>query len=288
MGARLSRRGHRPGFPFDRPSLDLYDRCLQLAWATRAFLREPPADLKVTKSLERLHHLLRPVECDVPPFASVGTALTLRANLFTELRDALRLKVDDAKPACEGEPEATKLQDIRTAVATLDASLRARRPARGPAKDTRHAIDLIVSHLDRHGPHLWGHAITIPVKGGTRVRLVDRTNNILESFFHALKHGERRRSGRKILTQDFERLPPAAALAVNLTHADYVQIVCGSLDRLPAAFAKLDAANRSRSVTATARPPTVQVETASLSTADRRLIRTAAMGHRIMAAAQSL
>ena len=58
-----------------------------------------------------------------------------------------------------------------------------------------------------------------------------RTNNELESLFHAMKHGERRRSGRKILTQDFEALPPAAALAQNLRHADYVHLVCGSLDR---------------------------------------------------------
>ena len=68
-----------------------------------------------------------------------------------------------------------------------------------------------------------------------------RTNNRLESLFHTIKHGERRRSGRKILTQDFEILPPAAALATNLHHADYVSLVCGSLDRLPEAFAALDA-----------------------------------------------
>jgi hypothetical protein len=159
----------------------------------------------------------------------------------------------------------------------------------GPPTDTRQAIDVVLSHLDRHGPHLWGHAITIPVEGGSRVRVVDRTNDCLESFFHGMKHGERRRSGRKILTHDFERLPPAAALAVNLTHADYVEIVCrGSLERLPAAFAALDASHRSRSVAARATPPTVHAETASLSTADRRLIRRPAMTERILAAAQTM
>ena len=172
-------------------------------------------------------------------------------------------------------------------MATLEASLRTRRPARGLDTDLRQAIDVILSHLDRHGPHLWGHAILITVDDETRIRLVDRPNDCLESFFHGMKHGERRRSGRKILTQDFERLPPAAALAVNLTHPDYVEIVCGGpLTRLPAAFAALDAGNRSRSLAAAPPPPT-QVETASLSAADRRLIRMAAMGQRIMAAAQT-
>ena len=175
----------------------------------------------------------------------------------------------------------------RTAVATLEASLRTRRPPRGPGTDLRQAIDVILSHLDRHGPHLWGHAIPVPVGHEPRLRIVDRTNDCLESFFHGMKHGERRRSGRKILTQDFERLPPAAALAVNLTHPDYVEIVCGgSLDRLPTAFAALDPGNRSRSIAAVP-PPPLLVETASLSAADRRLIRMAAMGQRIMAAAQT-
>src|SRR5256884_1775609 len=96
-------------------------------------------------------------------------------------------------------------------------------------------------HLDRHGPYLWGHALRLPRRVGGGIRLVARTNNGLESLFHTIKHGERRRSGRKILTQDFEILPPAAALATNLHHADYVSLLCGSLDRLPEAFAALDA-----------------------------------------------
>jgi len=283
--------GTDQGFPFDVPYLALYDRCLQVESAVAAFLREPPADRQVKRSLERLQQILRPVECDVPPFLSVSTALTRRLDLFTELRDALRLNATDRKTGVQTEAEQKRasLHDIQRAVTALEASLRARRPARGPAKETRQAIDLLLSHLDRHGAHLWGHVITIPAPGGTSIRLVDRTNDCLESYFHGLKHGERRRSGRKILTQDFERLPPAAALAVNLTHADYVEIICrGSLDRLPAAFAALDAGNRTRSVAARATPPIMRVETASLSAADRRIIRTTAMGDRIVAAAQTI
>ena len=104
-----------------------------------------------------------------------------------------------------------------------------------------------------------------------------------------MKHGERRRSGRKILTQDFEQLPPAAALAKNLTHPDYVKIICGTLDSLPRAFAKLDQENRGRSLGATsARPASISdIECASLNSADRRLVRTEGMDHRIMTAALS-
>src|SRR5438046_3117395 len=108
---------------------------------------------------------------------------------------------------------------------------------------------------------------------GGGIRLVARTNNGLESLFHTIKHGERRRSGRKILTQEFEILPPAAALATNLHHADYVSLLCGSLDRLPEAFAALDAPHRSRSIAVGAKQSSTTVETASLSTIDKRFVR---------------
>ena len=59
-------------------------------------------------------------------------------------------------------------------------------------------------------------------------------------------NSERRRSGRKKLTQDLENLPPGAPLAFNLRDPDYVDLLCGTLERLPAAFAALDADARTR------------------------------------------
>ena len=257
--------GRGLGFPFDLAWLDLSARCLHLLAALRTFLRTPPADAQVLKALETLERMLRPLEKDQPPFLLLLEALSKRADLFHRLRAVLRLE--------EKNPTAKKLHQIRAALQGLKASLRRKRPERGRAKDTREAIDLILEHLDRHGPYLWGHALRLPRRVGGGIRLVARTNNGLESLFHTIKHGERRRSGRKILTQDFEILPPAAALATNLHHADYVSLLCGSLDRLPEAFAALDAPHRSRSIAVGAKQSSTTVETASLSTIDKRFVR---------------
>src|SRR5207247_10907256 len=124
---------------------------------------------------------------------------------FHRLRAGRRLE--------EKNPTAKKLDQIRAALQGLKASLRRKRPERGRAKDTREAIDLILEHLDRHGPYLWGHALRLPRRVGGGIRLVARTNNGLESLFHTLKHRARSRSDHKILTQYFELLPPTAALA---------------------------------------------------------------------------
>jgi len=280
-------------FPFDRPYLDLYDRCLQARRAVDAFLRTPPEDKEVRRALKRLARILQPVPSQAP-FTKAARTLRRRAELLDELRTALRLYPSDngVKEQTSGTCEQ-EMRDIRAAVEQLTLSLIKRRPHRGPAQDTRQAVDLILAHLDRHGDSLWGHAIALPAKAGDGVRLVPRTNNLLEGFNRALKQGERRRSGRKILSNDFEHLQPEAALARNLLCSDYVEILCGSLERLPRAFARLDAERRRRLLTVDkssaldSRSDTPDIAVASLPKADRRLVRSEAMGNRVLAAARS-
>ncbi|MFM1935935.1 MAG: hypothetical protein RI990_894 [Planctomycetota bacterium] len=290
------------GLPFDRPYLDLYDRCSEARRAADAFLRRPPEDQRVHRSLRHIRDILDPIVSEVP-FSQVARTLRWRAGLFDELRDALRL-VPKAKgrnpptraPAETTPPEQVRaaLCDIRKAVEAFTADLRQRRPARGPAQDQRQAIDVILKHLHDHGPTLWGHVIALPETAGGGIRVVDRTNCRLESLNGDIKHGERRRSGRKKLTQDLENLPPGAPLAFNLHDPDYVDLLCASLERLPVAFAALDADTRSRTLDglrietmpALFDSPTA-TETASLPKRDRDLLRSKALRRRINDAANS-
>ena len=46
--------------------------------------------------------------------------------------------------------------------------------------------------------------------------------------------------GRANLGRDLEDQPAQAVLASNLLHSDYVRVLCGSLEHLPAAFAEFD------------------------------------------------
>jgi len=288
------------GFPFDRPYLDFYDRCITVHRAMNRFLTDKAEDRQVSRILKRLQRILNPVLSDVP-FHQIVRRLRARADLFNELRDALRLvpkSISDSKDcpdAGRSTPDATAkdLVDIRQNIEQLIESLKDRRPERGPAQDTRKAIDLILRHVKDHGHNLWGHAISLPMEQGGGIRLLERTNNLLEGFFKGMKHNERRRSGRKILTQDFEDLPAQAALAHNLKHDDYVAIVCGSLEKLPEAFAKIDLDKKQRILDNKPQTDFVSdvqpqlTESASLPRADRRLIRTELMKQRILAIATS-
>jgi len=292
--------GNDLGLPFDRPYLDLYDRCLLARRAIDAFLRRPPQDRRVHRTLLRLADLLDPVACEVP-FKQVARTLRRRAALFDELRDALRLvpKPTGRNQPAPPPPAATELtpdelRDIRQAVEVLAGSLWQRRPQRGPAQDERQAIDIILRHIAVHGPTLWGHVITLPDDVGGGIRLVERTNYLIEFLNGLIKRAERRRSGRKKLTQDLEHLPAGAVLAFNLEDDDYVRLLCGSLDQLPAAFAALDREERDRALRGLAPEPAPDLfasptatATASLPREDRHLVRAEVMTRRIVAAANS-
>lgn len=294
--------GNDLGLPFDRPYLDLYDRCMEVRRAVDGFVRSPPDDARVHRALLRLRTILDAVVSQVP-FSQVAGILRWRAALFDELRDALRLA---EKPTGRNEAAAApdlpvpaeqareELRDVRKAVEALVSDLRARRPQRGPAQDRREAIDIILKHVDDHGPTLWGHVITLPDHAGGGLRVVDRTNCRLESFNGDIKRGERRRSGRKKLTQDLENLPAGAPLAFNLKDPDYVELLCGSLQCLPAAFAALDADERARTLNGLPTQPTpalfaspTAVQTAALPKRDRAIVRADGMGRRIQNAAKS-
>ncbi len=224
------------------------------------------------------------------PFRQASERLRRRAALFDQLRDVLRMTAAPAEDDTEQD-----LDQMREQLDELVASFRQRRPASGPAQDTREAIDLILKHIETHGDFLWGHAIRLPDNVGGGVRLVSRTNFPAENFFGELKHGERRRSGRKNLAQDLENLPAEATLVRNLEHDDYVSIVCGSLDRLPEVFAGLDRDERERKVNDLPQEAqekdslgaVLHIASASLSTADRRVVRTESMNRRIAAAAHN-
>ncbi len=196
-----------------------------------------------------------------------------------------------SKTMQEFSPE--ELRDIQKGLGQFVTSLKKRRPQRGPAQDIRDAVDLILRHIENHGKYLWGHVIYLPKEAGEGILIVERTNNIPEYFFHGIKHNERRRSGRKILSHDFECLPPAAALVYNLNFPDYVNILCGSLDNLADAFAAMDFEKRRKelageiSVQENSDIVIPMIASASLPIEDRKIIRSENMQRRIISAANS-
>jgi hypothetical protein len=282
-------------FPFELPHLIFYDQCKALRRACDAYIKCAPDDPYLLRSLKRLAKILDPIVTD-DSFFEVTKILRRRNSLFSELRSALRViprLSGPKKPVPQSlDAQLAELNDIKKAVAKLKSSLSERRPKRGPGKDTRDAIDTILKHLDQHEESLWGHVVQLPEHAGGSIRLIERTNLPAEGLFSGYKRGIRRQTGKKILTQELESIPPESALVSNLKDPRYVQILCGSIEAFSAldreedlrlAKLKLESDEQPRSPTEN-RP---RIETASLSRSDKNFVRKPSLKTKILKAASS-
>lgn len=167
---------------------------------------------------------------------------------FCALRSVLRLSKAElprgARPAGSLRPRpeqaAARLQAIASDLQRYRKRLRQRiGTASAKRLGSTRPERIILRYLDRYGDGLCGHPVARDA-AGRAVAVVDRTNNVIEQFFGRAKQGLRRRVGRAHLGRDMEDQPAQAALAANLRHPGYVQILCGTLEQLPQAFAQLD------------------------------------------------
>jgi hypothetical protein len=234
-----------PAFPFGLPSLDLIRRCQSAGEQSDSWVptpRTPPEQSAIRLILRLASKLVRD--------EGVTQAIQQLEDSwlpFSELRDVLRLSACDLALHHDRQPDQPRLpalemlrsQQIETALIRHHIDLRADLPTVGKKHPSKCPQAVIVDSLDRWQTGLVGHP-AIRDRHGDVVAVVDRTNNISERFFSHEKQRLRRRVGRALLGRDMELQPAQAALTHNLLHPDYVRIVCGSLDNLPSAFAKLN------------------------------------------------
>ena len=233
-------------FPFSLPYLAFHRRCGQFPLQRDRRLPRPR-----TRSEIRLLAQASGALADyrrVDPQDQAVERLEPGWAAFCQLRALLRLS-DQELPGGPRQPSAAPLapaaaaERLQAVAADLqryhqDLRQRVRTPAGGPSATFQPAA-IILQYLDRYGDGLVGHPVVRDATGRV-VAVVDRTNNVIEQSFAIAKQGLRRRLGRAHLGRDLEDQPAQAALAANLLHPDYVRILCGTLDQLPATFAELD------------------------------------------------
>lgn len=228
-------------FPFTLHHRDFVRRCREaLALADRWV--PSPRTAPERRLLQRLATLLRRLDRD-PRFEATLGEIDRAWNAFAELRAVLRCSHQEMLRQ-DGSPDQMdfaaldheRLQEIERDVDQYRETLRSRlgsAPRRSNSPDA-----IILRYLDRYRDHLFGHPV-VRDDDGTILAVVHRTNNPSEQFFGGSKQGLRRRVGRAHLGRDMQDQPAQAALVRNLRYPDYVRLLCGSLDHLPAAFADL-------------------------------------------------
>ena len=186
--------------------------------------------------------------------AVVAARLDHNWTQFRALRSVLRLPAEElprgAPPARslprQPEQAAARLQAIASDLRRYRENLRQRvRTAAAQGLGRSRSERIILRYPERYGDGLCGHPVARDGEGRA-VAVADRTSNVIEQFFGRAKQGLRRRPGRVHPGRDMEDQPAQTALTANLRHPDYVQILCGTLDQLPQAFAQLDSQTSSQ------------------------------------------
>lgn len=234
-----------PSYPFALPWLDFVRRCQRATEQAERWVPSPRnlPERAVIRMLDRLASRLTRDE------SAMKAVLQLEESWlpFCELRDVLRLTTcdlslhEDSQVKQIGLPELEllRLRQMEGALTNYGIDLRKQLPTVGKKRSWDCPQAIIVDYLDRYGSGLVGHP-AIRDEDGRVMAAVDRTNNNVERFFSGAKQRLRRRVGRALLGRDMELQPAQAALARNLLYPDYVRVVCGSLDNLPMALAKLN------------------------------------------------
>ncbi len=232
-------------YPFGLVHLEFFQRCREAPQRAQCWV-QGPRTLPERRAVDHLVTLVGRLDKD-SRFTTAATRLEKGWQAFCELRDVLQLssaelpRADVRAHQRELAPlEARRLREIAQALEDYRTELGERIASTHSAGSPWTSPSaVIVSYLDRYREHLFGHPTRRDERGAI-VAIVERTNNVLEHFFGDEKQHLRRRLGRANLGRDLEDQPAQAALAANLRHADYVRVLCGSLDHLPVAFAELD------------------------------------------------
>ena len=235
-------------YPFCLPHLDFYLRCRNVTSRAQRWMPFPRTQVerRVLKQLSSIITQMNKIE----RFAWVVPILEENWISFCRLRDILRLTGaeyprGDRRTQTNRESLAIKVErllEVEKDIAIYHEKIR-QNVAGAKAekvKDIRTSPEsIILKYLERYKDHLFGHPV-IRSNDSKIIGVVERTNNGAEHFFGDDKQKIRRRVGRANLGRDLEDQPAQAALVSNLKHSDYVEIVCGSLEQLPDAFAMLD------------------------------------------------
>lgn len=236
--------GHKSlRFPFALPDLDFVHRALDAVPRLHSWLPGPlsrPEDRAVRSVEEQLLRIGRD-----PRIQPTIDELDQEWRAFDELRSALRLTNAELpgadaqrRPSNSPLQESERLAEIKRAVDTYQDDLHRRlaSPAwtgLGPNPDAT-----ILQYLEHYRSRLFGHP-AFRDESGRILAIAPRTDNPPEHFFGQSKQRLRRRVGRAHLGRDLQQQPAQAAYVPNLRYPEYVRVLCGSLENLPAAIAAL-------------------------------------------------
>jgi len=222
------------GFPFALSHVRLFDRCAAAASSVLRLSADSGVRAHAAKHAGRLLGILMDAAANADMMKTVHGLKDMDA-VFAKLRETLRLEKTDVYKQDKDKKSPDSLGAVarlRGEASRLRGALCATLGACADGDAQADAIRIVLGYLDQYEPYLFGHVfVTYDASGNTVVRLIERSNNVMEHTFRVQKHKIRRRTGAKNLGFVYERILPAAAMVANLENPAYQQAVMGNKAR---------------------------------------------------------
>jgi hypothetical protein len=239
LSARAEGTGR--GFPYDLPHLSFY---LRIQRALEIIDKDivPHLTGRTPRGEKLLLRLRGILHCFLKSRTLAQTVRKIQETneIFMRLRDSLRLAAEGSAHGMNAVSTYKTSEEAREAEeAVIRLRDEFRKELQGDlSSNVRKSMEIILRHLDKYWDGLFGHCLNVS-DAEERYLMVQRTNNLSERFFRGVKRFERRITGKKKLNREVDALPGHALLVFNLKSPSYVNLVCGSLEQLPQAFAEL-------------------------------------------------
>ena len=222
------------GFPFALPQLKLFGRCSKALQSLLNHAEKKLFNVDTSKYVERLRQILQSA-ADDDELKKAAQDLEAMEAIFSELRVVLRLEKTDVykqendKTAPDNTDFIAKLEaEVSCYLDTLHERLKS-----GTLTDAEMtAVCVVLEYFEKYGAYLFGHFyVAFDASGNTVIKLIERSNNVMEHSYRVQKHQLRRRTGAKNLDFIFERQLPAATMMANLKNPIYQKCVLGNKSR---------------------------------------------------------
>jgi len=227
--------GHGYGFPFDRP---------HLAFAKR--IRRMNAEIDEIKDIHlrgnwkdnnpyfKVRMDLKPIIEDKVLWKAVE-AMEEKIVVFEKLRTAMRIALQSGRHGLNDQGHRSKISTIEKRVKKFRAWLTG-------CKDyaENRSAQKMIAQIDKYWQKLFADPIIVQTPSGPILIQPQRTNNILEQFFRALKRANRRRTGNASTRRMLRTILAETPLVRNLENPAYMKILLNGKASLDQVFAKIE------------------------------------------------
>jgi len=221
------KEGDGYGFPFDQAYLSFLDRLHELGKTLHLMKLDERSPLAA-----EVLAALKPIWYDREITTAYET-LQKKVAVFEQLRRAMRIAEPGGKLGLN-DPGSGEMETIKEQVEQFLAQI---------CKDDslqKPGLKKMREQIEKYWEKLFTAPIPITRQGKTYTMYPQRTNNVLEQFFRAIKHGHCRTSGHAGMTKTLAAMLSATPLVQNLGSQDYLKLILGGASSLEERFAQID------------------------------------------------